>query len=138
MSKGIGAQDDCDVGETSEYEDRHWRMICLNPLGQIWLTRVVAVLQAVSLQGAMSGKLQQAKVDFQIDCTCSDPQNAMQACALHLNERHIECCHTFLPVKVTRKGIITMLTYVSFVYTSLQSAMASKISTESVDSEGFV
>ena len=62
----------------------------------------------------------------------------MQACALHLNERHVECCYTFLLLKVTRKGIITMLTYMSFVYTSLQSAMASKTSTESVDSEGFV
>ena len=87
MSKGIRpqAQESCDDGETSVYEDNYWRMICLQPLGQTWPSRVEAIVDAVLQRGDIVGKLQQGKVACQIDYRCTHPQNAMQACALHLN-----------------------------------------------------
>lgn len=88
MSKGIGAlaQESHDDDETSVYEDRHWRKICLHPMGQMWRSRVEAMVHAVTLQGSIAGMLQRDKVDFQFTYTCSDPPSALQACALHLNK----------------------------------------------------
>lgn len=66
MSTGISpqAQESCEDGETSPYEDRHWRKICLYPLGQVWHNRVEAIVQAVTLHSANPGKLQSGKIEF--------------------------------------------------------------------------
>lgn len=57
LSKGIGQQGQVsEDDEPSAYDDRHWRMICLHPVGQMWLDRVEAVAHAVTLHGTVVGK----------------------------------------------------------------------------------
>jgi len=59
-SKGVGQQGQgvSEDDESSAYEDRHWRLICLHPIGQGWLDRVEAVVNTVTLHGHVAGKLQ--------------------------------------------------------------------------------
>ena len=57
MSKGIGALAQASHDETSVYEDRHWRRICLHPMGQMWHSRVEAIVHAVKLHGSIAGML---------------------------------------------------------------------------------
>lgn len=59
VSRGISpqAQEIYENGETSPYEDRLWRKICLYPLGQVWHNRVEAIVQAVTLHNANPGKI---------------------------------------------------------------------------------
>ena len=38
------------------YEDNYWRMVCLQPLGQAWHARLVAVTRDVVLNGKDAGE----------------------------------------------------------------------------------
>lgn len=42
--------------EELTYEDRHWRLICLQPIGTSWLARAEVIAQKVAMQQVSHGK----------------------------------------------------------------------------------
>ncbi len=42
--------------EESAYEDRHWRLICLQPIGESWVARVDSIAQQILMQQGLHGK----------------------------------------------------------------------------------
>ncbi len=42
--------------EESAYEDRHWRLICLQPIGESWVARVDSIAQQILMQQGSHGK----------------------------------------------------------------------------------
>ena len=42
--------------EESAYEDRHWRLICLQPISESWVARADAIAQQILMQQGSHGE----------------------------------------------------------------------------------
>jgi hypothetical protein len=54
-----GAENVSQVNTSNEelaYEDRHWRLICLQPIGTSWAARADSIAQQILMQQGSHGK----------------------------------------------------------------------------------
>ncbi|KAA6428147.1 MAG: hypothetical protein FRX49_01743 [Trebouxia sp. A1-2] len=53
---GVGSSAQVNTGnEESAYEDSHWRLICLQPIGESWVARADSIAQQILMQQGSHG-----------------------------------------------------------------------------------